>query len=106
MACPFRRSPQGVLVALRLTPKASANRIAGTMQEAGGETILKVNVTAAPEAGKANTALLKLLAGAWKLPRSSLTVVAGMTARRKVVLVRGEPDALIARLKEWGKTLP
>ncbi|UCH74157.1 MAG: DUF167 domain-containing protein [Rhodospirillales bacterium] len=94
------------MVAVRLTPKAAGNRIAGNMREASGERILKVSVTAAPEAGKANAALLKLLAAAWKLPKSSLAVVAGLTARRKVVLVRGEPDALIARLKEWGKTLP
>ena len=94
------------MVAVRLTPKAAGNRISGTMQEASGERILKVSVTAAPEAGKANAALLKLLAAAWKLPKSSLAVVAGLTARRKVVLVRGEPGALLARLKEWGKTLP
>lgn len=101
----FRRSPDGVLVSLRLTPKASANRIAGTVQDAEGASMLKVTVTAAPEAGKANAALIKLLAKAWKLPKTSLSIASGATSRHKVVLISGEPEALLARLEEWGRTL-
>ena len=94
------------MIPVRVTPKASANRIAGTMPDGDGRNILKVTVTAAPEAGKANAALLKLLAKAWKLPKTSLSVVSGATSRHKVVLVSGDPDALIAKLTEWEGTLP
>lgn len=93
-------------VFVRLAPKASANRIAGTMPDGNGKNILKVSVTAAPEAGRANAALLKLLAKAWKLPKTSLSVVSGTTSRRKVVLVCGDTDPLIAMLEEWERTLP
>lgn len=103
---PIRPTDGGVLVAVRLTPKASADRIRGIERQSDGSATLKVAVTAAPEAGKANAALLKLLAKAWKLPRTSLSVVSGLTSRRKVVLVSGAPDALAARLEVWGRTLP
>ncbi len=102
---PFRKVPDGIQVFVRLTPKSSANRIAGVEGCADGSANLKVTVTAAPEAGKANAALIKLLAKTWKLPKTSLSVVSGATSRRKVVLVSGHPDALIARLKEWGRTV-
>jgi uncharacterized protein (TIGR00251 family) len=102
---PFQPTNGGVLATIRLAPKASANRIRGIEREADGLAILKVTVTAAPEAGKANTALIKLLAKTWKLPKTSLSVVSGATSRRKVVLVSGQPDALIARLKEWVRTV-
>ncbi|MDH3229496.1 MAG: DUF167 family protein [Alphaproteobacteria bacterium] len=104
-ATPFRAVSDGVLVSVRLAPKSSANQIGGIESDADGSAILKVGVTAAPEAGKANAALIKLLAKAWKLPKTSLSVVSGATSRRKVVLVSGPPDALIARLKEWGRTV-
>lgn len=102
---PFRPTDGGVLAAIRLAPKASADRIRGIERDADGSAVLKVAVTAAPEAGKANAALVKLLAKTWKLPKTSLSVVSGATSRRKVVLVSGPPDALIARLKEWGRTV-
>lgn len=103
---PFRAVSGGVLVSVRVAPKASANRIGSVEEHADGSAVLKVTVTAAPEAGKANAALIKLLAKAWKLPKTSLSVVSGATSRRKVVLVSGQPDALIAKLEEWGRTLP
>lgn len=49
----------------------------------------KVRVTAAPEGGKANEAVLDLLAERLELPRRSLSIVSGHTAREKVVLMEG-----------------
>jgi uncharacterized protein (TIGR00251 family) len=105
-ATSFRVVSDGVLVSVRLAPKSSADRIRGVYREAGGAAVLKLSVTAAPEAGRANAALLRLLAKAWKLPKTSLSVVSGATSRRKVVLVSGDPDVLIARLEKWERTLP
>jgi len=102
----FDNSANGVLIPVRLTPKASANRIAGTVRDGDGRNILKVTVTAAPESGKANAAFLKLLAKTWKLPKTSFSIVSGATSRRKVVLVSGDPDALVAKLKDWEGNLP
>jgi uncharacterized protein (TIGR00251 family) len=104
-ALPFSRATNGVLVSVRLAPRSSANAIRGIEADAGGSAVLKVSVTAAPESGKANAALIKLLAKTWKLPKTSLSVVSGAASRRKVLLVSGDPEALIARLQEWGRTV-
>jgi uncharacterized protein len=97
---PFAATSDGVRLAVRLTPKASAERIVGLADEAGGGVVLKVAVTAAPQGGKANAALLKLLARAFRLPARDFAVVRGASDRRKIVAVTGAPAALAARLKE------
>lgn len=88
----------GVRLTLRVTPKASRNAIAGLADTASGGKALKVTVTAVPENGKANEAVVKLLAKAWKLPKSSLSVVAGATDRNKILHVAGDPAELTRRL--------
>ena len=97
-AVPIEAVADGVRLALRVTPKASRNAIAGLAATASGGTALKVTVTAVPENGKANEAVVKLLAKAWKLPKTSLTVVAGATDRNKIVHVAGDPADLMRRL--------
>jgi len=104
-AAPFTRATDGALVAVRLTPKSSANAVRGIANDADGAAYLKVTVTAVPEDGKANAALLKLLAKTWKLPKTSLTIASGTTARRKVVHISGDPASLYAMLIEWGRTI-
>jgi len=91
----------GVRVALRVTPRGGRDRIGGIVAEADGKTALKLSVSAAPEDGKANMAVLKLLAKAWDVPRTSLSVVAGATARRKIVHVAGDGPALARRINAW-----
>jgi len=49
----------------------------------------KARVAAPPERGRANDALVELLAGALDMPRSSIRVVSGLTAKAKVVEVDG-----------------
>jgi uncharacterized protein (TIGR00251 family) len=75
-------SPAGTL-ALRVTPKASADRIV-----IDGTTV-RVYVTTAPEDGKANAAVVKLLAKALGVPKSSLHIVRGEASRDKVVRFGG-----------------
>lgn len=100
---PLRRLDDGVSVAVRLTPKAGADRIDGVAEDAAGARMLKARVTAAPESGKANAALLKLLAKCWKLPKSALAVTGGVKDRNKVVHVAGDPAALYEHLSRWLK---
>lgn len=71
-------------LSIRVTPKASANRIAVT--EDGKH--LRVYVTTVPEDGKANAAVIKLLAKALGLPKSALHIVSGETSRDKVIAVK------------------
>lgn len=68
----------GAEIALRVTPKASRNAI--VVAEEG----LRAYVTVAPEDGKANAAVAKLLAKALGVAKTRLTLIRGQTARDKV----------------------
>lgn len=100
-AAPLRRHSDGISVTVRLTPKAGADKIDGVAADAAGHAALKARVTAAPESGKANAALLGLLAKSWKLPKSSLSIAGGAKDRNKVVHVAGDPAALERRIAGW-----
>jgi uncharacterized protein len=73
------------LLAVKLTPKASSDRIGQVRTLPDGQEQLAVYVTAAPEKGKANEALLRLLAQHLGVPPSSLKIVRGHTARTKLI---------------------
>jgi len=90
----WRTEAGGVLLVLRVTPNASADRIDGFETRDDGTTVLRLRVTAPPDKGKANAAVLALLAKTLGLPKSSLTLVSGDTARQKTVRVAGDPQAL------------
>jgi uncharacterized protein (TIGR00251 family) len=73
---------------LKVVPKAAHDSIAGWMGDA-----LKIRVTAAPERGKANTAVIALLASTLGISRERIVLVAGKTQARKIVEIRGLSDA-------------
>lgn len=103
---PFTVVGDGLRVAVRLTPKASRDRIDGIVAEADGGAVLKVTVTAVPEDGKANAALIKLLAKTWKLPKTAITITAGATDRRKTLHIAGDGQVLKQRLEQWTEERP
>jgi len=88
----------GLRLELRLQPGARADRLDGLETLADGTTVLKARVTAPPEGGKANAALVRLLAKRWKLAKSDIVLLAGETSRRKSLLLRGDGAALAERL--------
>ena len=73
---------EGVRLPVQVQPKAKKNAITGVHNGR-----LKVAVTAPPERGKANTAVLKVLAAALKIPRSQLELVSGAASRAKTIRV-------------------
>ncbi len=95
---PCKRAVDGVTVRLRVTPRGGANRIEGRGEDANGEPHLRLRVSTVAEKGKANDAVLKLLAKTWGLPRSSFSLVSGDTGRIKIVAVKGDPENLMARI--------
>jgi len=71
---------------VKVTPNAGDNSISlpgGT----GPAGVLLVRVTATPENGKANAAVLKLLSKALGLPKTSLEIIRGNNARTKVIAI-------------------
>ncbi len=99
-ATPFAAVGGGVRVAVHLRPKASVNAVAGMERDAQGKAWLQVRVSAAPEKGKANAALIKLLARHWGLSPGRLSLAAGAKSRRKTVLIEGEARALLQILEK------
>ena len=100
-ASPFTVVAGGLRVAVRLTPKASRDRVQGAVAEADGAAVLRAQVTAVPEDGKANAALIKLLSKQWRVPKSDMAIIQGATDRRKVILISGDGPDLRRRLDEW-----
>ena len=78
---------------LRVSPKAKRNAVQGLRGDA-----LKVSVTAAPERGRANDAVIALLAEALDLPASSIELVSGAASKDKVVEIPLSSDEIARRL--------
>ncbi|MDR3285195.1 MAG: DUF167 family protein [Holosporales bacterium] len=74
---------------VRVTPRASSNRIKEVTQDTAnsGKFFLKVYVTTAPEAGKANKTVIELLAKTLKIPKSGLAVISGQKSRTKFIRI-------------------
>ncbi len=84
---------EGVLLAVRAQPGARKNAVGG---EHGGA--LKVAVTAPPEDGRANAAVVELLRDWLGLRRSEVELAGGLTNRNKQVLIRGRSPEDVAAL--------
>lgn len=91
---PFRLTDSGIELFLRVTPKSARAGLAGLHQGADGKVSLQVKVTAQPEKGKANEAVIDVLAEHFRLPRKVFTITAGETSRLKTVHIAGNPIAI------------
>jgi hypothetical protein len=89
-----------MLLHVRLTPRAGKDCIDGVKETPEGAYV-QARVRAVPEDGKANTALIEVLAKAIGVPKSSLSVSSGASSRLKTVLIAGDRTALEKRLKSW-----
>src|ERR1700675_4950370 len=102
---PFAARRGSVRLAVRLTPKAASDRIVGLIEDGHGGWALKAAVTAPPVDGKANAALIKLLARHFGLKQRDLAVINGSTDRSKIIEMLGDPTMLTpiltAGLRPW-----
>jgi uncharacterized protein len=96
----FRALNDGLMLTVRVTPKASRNAIQGVMATPDG-AVLKVAVTAPADKGKANAAVTALLADAFSTAKSNVVLTAGETDRRKIFRVDGDPARLTATAQKW-----
>jgi uncharacterized protein (TIGR00251 family) len=98
-AAPFwSRRADGIDLHVRLTPKSSRDALEGVETRADGARALKARVRAVPEDGKANDALISLVAKSLKVPASRVRLTSGATSRQKTLFLEGDPDALAERL--------
>ena len=91
----LRRTGTGVTVEVRAQPRARRTALACV------DGALKAQVTAPAEDGRANAAVIDLVATTWRLPKSAFAVTRGATSRDKVLSIAGEPALLAAKVIEW-----
>jgi hypothetical protein len=84
-------TPDGVVITVRVIPRAARSGLAGTR----GDAIL-VRLQAPPVEGAANEALVEVLAGALQVPKRAVSIVAGDRSRQKRVKVVGIDAATAA----------
>ena len=96
---PWTQTQDGLSICVRLTPKSSRDQIDNLESRDDGLAYIKARVRAAPEDGKANEALIRLLADAFGLARSSISLTSGATSRLKILKIVGEPAELEKRLQ-------
>lgn len=98
----------GVRFTVCLTPKAASERIESVVADAQGIGVLRVAVTAAAERGRANRALIKLLAKERQMAKSSIVLVGGAKNRNKTLRVEGPTRQLHEHLTNWvtGRSRP
>ena len=91
---PIRESTDGLTFSVRVHPRAKKTAITGEVGDS-----LKVALTAPPVDGKANDACIEFFAKLLKVPKTSVTIAAGLTSRNKTVRVVGlSGDELQRRL--------
>jgi uncharacterized protein len=95
----FSDHPDGLLIDVRVQPKSSKNAVVGIHGDA-----LKIKLNAPPVEGKANKALIRLVAKLLGCPKSAVEIVSGQASRNKRLLVHidrdADPDARKASLKK------
>lgn len=79
-------------LAVKVVPGSSRNQIVGWLDDA-----LKVKVAAPPEKGKANDAVIALLASQFKVSPAAIRLVKGATASRKQFDIQGHSDEDLRR---------
>ena len=84
MAIKLTTEASGVRMALKVVPGSSRDRVVGELGDA-----LKIAVSAPPEGGAANRAVVKVLAAALNVPTANVTLARGHASPRKEVLITG-----------------
>jgi uncharacterized protein len=81
---PIAPTATGVVLRLRVQPRASLEGVAGVTADA-----IRLRLTAPPVDGAANEALIRFLAASLNVPRTAVQLVSGRTGRTKLVAVTG-----------------
>jgi len=96
---PWENCRDGLKLFVKLAPKAGADRLIGLYESADDRLRLKVAVTAAPEKGKANAALVALMAKQLGVAKSRVQIEGGATHREKTLRFEGDPKELAERFR-------
>jgi uncharacterized protein YggU (UPF0235/DUF167 family) len=96
----YALAPDGIALAVRLTPKGGRDAVDGLERLSDGRPVLKVRVRAAASAGAANAALVAIMAKALGVAPRAVMLTAGATGRVKRLKIAGNGLALAAALDQ------
>jgi uncharacterized protein (TIGR00251 family) len=101
---PWSAEPGGLAIRVRLTPKGGRDAVDGVETLADGRRVLKARVRAAPENGRANAALIELVADLLGVPKRAVSIRAGETGRIKQIFIAGAPAPYLDALARLAPT--
>jgi len=81
---PFTRTRDGIRIEVKVEPRSSKKGLAGVL---GNK--LKVKLTSPPVDGAANEQLIEVLAEAFGIKKSAITIIRGQSSKNKVVELSG-----------------
>jgi uncharacterized protein (TIGR00251 family) len=81
---PFSRTRDGIRIEVKVEPRSSRKGLSGTMGN-----IVKIKLTAPPVGGAANKQLIEVISEATGIKKSSISIVKGLSSKRKIVEIRG-----------------
>lgn len=97
---PWHAEAEGLMLWLRLTPKGGTDALDGVELLSDGRAVIKARVRAAPEDGRANAALIELMARFLRVPKKLIVIRSGETSRLKKIFVAGDAAQFQNRLAE------
>jgi uncharacterized protein YggU (UPF0235/DUF167 family) len=103
-SAPWSAEPGGVTLWLRLTPRGGRDAIEGLEALSDGRIVVKARVRAAPEDGRANAALVDLVAKTLDAPKRAVTLRSGETSRVKKLFIAGDPAPYLDALARLAPT--
>ncbi|MBQ8481752.1 MAG: DUF167 domain-containing protein [Alphaproteobacteria bacterium] len=94
----------GYLLRIKLTPNASFCGFKGTVCDADGVIYLKAYVQTAPEKGRANDDLIKMLSKKLKIAKSNISVISGQTEHYKKIYIESPIPSLCTIIDKLAET--
>ena len=94
---PFNKSPEGVILRVRLSPKSALDEV-GDVVVHEGQNVPTAKVRAVPEKGKANAALPKLFSKWLGASKSGISLTGGGKSRLKAPAISCDQQELSGRL--------
>lgn len=88
-------------VIVKVTPKASMNKLVILDPISNDIFAFKAMVTAVPEQGKANTAVINLIAKELGFSKSQIKLTQGATARMKTILIYSDKQEIISKINKY-----
>ena len=105
MSGPVSQQQGQTVLSVRVTPKASQNAVTGLYTAADGHVSLSIKVTAAPDKGKANKAVIEVLSDELGFAKTAFVLIRGETDRNKLLAFSGSGNALVERIAVLVKEL-